>query len=147
VVADDHVIYGQVLQRLGRHDQARAQFARGAEVLMAEGHDGSGTRAATLAVVRPRLGDEDAARRLLAESRANRPDVRFYAATTLIDHAVAEMVLGDHDAAVQTLALLVEREYFMPLSVADLLIDPLWDSLREHPGFIRLLRAGGGVEG
>jgi serine/threonine-protein kinase len=138
--ADFHVGYGRVLQRLGRHDEARAQFELGADAILAEGQDAARVRVAILAVVHAYLGDEDAARRHLQESHASRPDDQFYAVTTVYDHAVTEMVLGDHDAAVQTLSFLLEREYFMPLSVANLQLDPLWDPLREHPGFVRLLR-------
>jgi hypothetical protein len=49
------------------------------------------------------------------------------------------MILGDHDTAVEALASLLEREYFMPLSVTDLRLDPVWDPLRDQPAFQRLL--------
>lgn len=137
--AEFHVGYGRVLRRLGRHDDARTQFELGADAILAEGQDAARVRVAILAVVHAYLGDEDAARRHLQESHATRPDDQFYAVTTLFDHAVAEMLLGDHDAAVETLGSLLEREYFMPLSKTDLRLDPLWDPLREHPGFAQLL--------
>ena len=47
--------------------------------------------------------------------------------------------LAVDDAAIEILASLLERDYFMPLSVNDLRLDPLWDPLREHPGFQQLL--------
>lgn len=50
---------------------------------------------------------------------------------------------GEHDAAIETLEPLLARPSHF--SVADLRLDPVWDPLRDHPGFKRLLEVYSGT--
>ena len=139
--AEYYELYGDVLRRLGRTDESRRVYERGVETILAEQARTSAPRQASegLAVLHAYLGDEAEARRFMQESRDARPDDRFYAVQGLFGDAVVEMLLGDQDAAIDIIASLLEWEYFMPLSVNDLRLDPVWDPLRDHPRFQQLL--------
>ncbi len=62
-----------------------------------------------------------------------------------LEQAVIELLLGDHDAALESLEGILAVE-FWSVSPGILRLDPLWDPLRDNPRFQRLLemeRPGG----
>lgn len=92
------------------------------------------------------LGDGEAAREMnqralgILEGR----DALDYGSARL-EQAVIELLLGDHDAALESLEGILAVE-FLNVSPAILRLDPMWDPLRDNPRFQRLLemeRPGG----
>jgi TolB-like protein/Flp pilus assembly protein TadD len=138
----EHVLlYGEVLQHLGRQDEAAAWLAQSIDDLDRKLSDNPGAVhfASGLAIIHASLGHHQEAERLLQEAAQRRPNDRFYGVGDEFARAIVRMILGDHEAAVEALASLLEREYFMPLCVTDLRLDPVWDPLRDQPAFQRLL--------
>ena len=78
------------------------------------------------------LGNTEAARRIAADLPLSPPLSEIY------------MLIGDHDEAIDRLEELRETHGSTNrariVSPGVLRVDPLWDPLREHPRFQRLLR-------
>jgi TolB-like protein len=96
----------------------------------------------TLARAQALLGGEFAAREHAAAAEGLVPVAVDHFMGVDIQQAVAEMLvlLGDHGAAVERLAYLLSIP--SGVSVGHLRLDPLYDPLRDHPGFRRLLEGG-----
>ncbi|MBW8879419.1 MAG: winged helix-turn-helix domain-containing protein [Acidobacteria bacterium] len=54
--------------------------------------------------------------------------------------AMVDAILGRHSEAVAGLSRLLATPYQSSISVVDLRLNPVWDPLREDPGFVDLLR-------
>jgi hypothetical protein len=54
--------------------------------------------------------------------------------------AEAYVMLGEYDAAVDQVRILMASR--PPLTASFLRLDPIWDPLRDHPGFQELLEGG-----
>jgi serine/threonine-protein kinase len=141
------VSLGQALRRLGRSDEAQPKF-EAAYALVKSGEARRSLRGRSFisrALCEAYLGMTDTARQTLIDARDEQYEDEFYMVSGHEFYAVAEMVLGDHDAAIATIADLLEREYFQPLSVPYLRVDSTWDPLRDHPRFQALLAGNRGA--
>lgn len=135
---------GRTLERLGRHEEARAlllQARQQGEALLAEQTDAS-YAGLSLALVCALLGDREAARHHLQEAGT------FFAVNGTLSHAMydelaaeVETVMGDHAAALARLTSLRERptDITLPLTAAVMRLDPRWDALRSYPAFEKAL--------
>ncbi|HSN88170.1 MAG TPA: tetratricopeptide repeat protein, partial [Thermoanaerobaculia bacterium] len=95
---------------------------------------------AYLAVALAQLGRRDEARRHIDEAiRMTRNDA-FSGPRMVEIQAMVEVVLGQHREAVERLRGLLAKPYQDPLSISDLRLSPIWDPLRDDPGFRNLLR-------
>lgn len=54
--------------------------------------------------------------------------------------AQIEATLGNAGAAVPLLARLLDTPYYFPVTIANLRLDPVWDSIRRDPRFQALLK-------
>ena len=59
----------------------------------------------------------------------------------LEDLAVIHMVLGDFDQAIDLLEDLLSLKYQNAVGIVEVQLDPLWDPLRDHPRFAKLLES------
>jgi len=87
------------------------------------------------------LGDRDAALAQIEAETAERrsePDL-FDQTIPFKEMALVQVLLGEHDAAINILTELMTMEYNAALTVVDLRLDPTWDPLRDHPRFQALL--------
>lgn len=102
---------------------------RNAHIALAEAHAGSGNRAEALRHGR-------AAVDLLPVSRD-----AWVGPQALQTMAEVQTMVGDFDAAIDQIEMLLRSQYISPLTVSLLRIDPRWDPLRKHPRFQRLLQS------
>lgn len=54
--------------------------------------------------------------------------------------AQIEATLGNAGAAVPLLSRLLDTPYYFPVTIANLRLDPVWDSIRRDPRFQALLK-------
>jgi TolB-like protein/Tfp pilus assembly protein PilF len=96
----------------------------------------------TLAMAQALLGDEFAAREHATAAERLVPVAADHLMGVAIQQSVAEMLvlLSDYDAAVERLAYLLSIP--SDVTVGRLRLDPLYDPLRGHPAFRRLLERG-----
>jgi len=123
-------------QWTGRSEQAREAFSQALQELEDIGWEG-GSRAVAYAG----LGDRDAALAQIEAETAERrsePDL-FDQTIPFKEMALVQVLLGEHDAAINILTELMTMEYNAALTVVDLRLDPTWDPLRDHPRFQALL--------
>ncbi len=95
---------------------------------------------AFLAVTLAELG-QDAEARALAKKAVRESRGDAYTTSNLVElQAMTEAILGHRREAIGRLSSLLATSYRGALSVNDLRLDPIWDSLRGDPEFESLLR-------
>jgi len=57
------------------------------------------------------------------------------------DLAVIQMTIGNHDRAIDFLEELLSLDYQNAIGLFQLKLDPLWDPLRDHPRFAKLVKS------
>ena len=118
---------GRVLEEQGHYAEALAAYER--RQAAGEAND---RLLASIAAVRARMGDHDAARELLAQFEASADRV------SPIARAIIHIRLGEHPEALVLLERACAERW---PELYQLNVDPLYDSLREHHRFVALLRS------
>ena len=92
-----------------------------------------------LAIARAGLGDDEAALRLATAARDQLPPEReaWRGAVRMQELAMVQAMTGRHADAVSSLEWLLGNP--SPVSAPAVRLDPRWDTLHEHPGFLRLV--------
>jgi TolB-like protein/Tfp pilus assembly protein PilF len=137
------LLYGEVLRLAGRHGEARERYLAAREHLDAlatdRPHDYRVHRA--LALAHSGLGQHDMA--ITAAERAMEilpfHSDRWAAADLHENLALVLARAGRHDDAVRQLRFLLDNPSRNRITVPLLRLDPVWDPLRPHAGFRRLL--------
>ena len=123
-----HFAQGDVAGRAGRKTEAATHYDSARVILERRLELGQGERTAKqLGLAYARLGNAEAARPMAAEL------------TLIPEAAEIYLLIGDFDTAIDILEqrTINDVEVTVPL----LRLDPLWDPLRDHPRFQRLLQA------
>lgn len=96
-----------------------------------------------LAVALAQLGYEHEALAQVERAAQQRQSDAFTGPRMIEIQAVVETVLGRRREAVSQIARLLATPYQAALTASDLRLSPVWDSLRDDPGFKELIREPG----